>query len=234
MPVTGLRSKWVRGFLVFYADADAGRMRIGETDDFTYGGDISNDDSGDGILVESADGFKHFALDVYADDGGTALTAGWVSTGFFNFKNYAAVTGSINLSTFGLTGQLHIGASMNTIAQHCGIFGIMETVSGVTLANANFFGGFFAATIPSGATLASGAYGGAIIVSGSHGGTISGNLVGIHFMNPSGAQFDYAFSFGQNSAFAGVVAVGAVGGSQTHKLKVLAGGTDYFIPMNTA
>lgn len=234
MPVTKLKSKWVRGFLNFYSGPEGGHMRIGETDDFQYGGDMSNDDSGDGILVESADGFKHFALDVFADDGGAALTAGWVSAGFFSMKTYAAVSGSPNLSAFGVTGQIHLAASLTSIGNICGVYGIAETVSGVTVP-AVFFGGLFGATVPSGATVPAGGYCGGIIIGGNYGGTLTGNVVGIFFQNPgSTANFDYAFAFGQNSEFAGMVEVAAVGGSNTHKLKVIAGGTDFFIPMYTS
>ena len=234
MPRTELRSKWVRGFLNFYRGGANARMRVGETADFTYGGDVSSDSAGDGIRVEGADGFKHFAYDVYADDGGTALTAGWVSSGFFSMKNYAAVTGGINLSTFGLTGQFHAGASISSIGNICGIFGVAETVTGVTL-SCNFFGAVLGATIPSGATLSANYYAGGLIIGGNYAGTTTGNIVAIFLQNPtSTANFDYAFAFGQNAEYAGVVTVAAVGGSNTHKLKVIAGGTDFFIPMYTS
>ena len=64
---------------------------------------------------------------------------------------------------------------------------------------------------------------------------MTGKVCGIFFQNATGAtQFDYAFVFGQNTAYAGMVTVAAVSGSQTHKVKVQAGGTDYFIPLYTA
>ena len=207
---------------------------IGGTKDVLYGGDVSNDTAGDGIALVAADGDQHFALMINADDGGTALTAGWVSTIFGGFKNHTAITGGPNVSVHGVTGQVHMGASINSTGNFCGVYGIAETVSGVTITNTNFFGGNFGATIPSGATLAAGAWAGGIVVSGNYGGTTTGKVVGMHFMNPSGAYFDGAFSFGQNSAYAGCVATGAVGGSQTHKLKVFMGGTAMYIPMNTS
>ena len=234
MALALLRSKWERGDLIFYSNTIGGRMQVGETDDLLYGGDMSNDDAGDGITVVSADGKQHFGLAVYADDGDNALEAGWVSGGFFSMKNYNAIAGGINTSVIGLTGQVHAGASINSGGNVFGVAGWAETVSGVTITTAPFFGGNFSATIPSGATLAANTYAGGILISGSYGGTITGNLVGIYFQNPSNAQYDYAFAFGQNAQFAGMVTVAAVGGSNTHKLKVIAGGTDYFIPMYTS
>lgn len=218
--------------IAFGPNAD-GVFVIGGTKDVLYGGDISNDTAGDGIALVSADGDQHFALAVFADDGGTELAAGWVSAIFGNFKNHTAVTPSANLSMFGTTGQLHVGASVTSIGNLCGVYGIAETVSGVTITNAPFFGGLFGATLPSGATATG--YMGGIIIGGNYAGTTTGKVVAVYIQNPtSSANFDAAFAFGQNAEFAGCVTVAAVGGSQTHKLKVYAGGTMYYIPMHTA
>src|SRR3990170_2619427 len=180
--------------LALAANAD-GNFVIGETADILYGGDMTNDTEGMGIPVISADGDQHFALSVYADDAGDELAAGWVSSIFGSMKIYEAVTPSANLSAFGVTGQLHLAASVSTIGNLCGLYGIAETVSGTT----------------------------------------TGIVVPIFIQNPtSTAQFDAAFAFGQDSQFAGCVTVAAVGGSNTHKLKVYAGGTLYYIPMYTA
>ena len=207
---------------------------LGGTNDELYGGDMSNDVAGDGLTVSSVDGKKHFGLAVYADENDTALTAGWVSTGFFSLKTYNAVTGSPNVSAFGLTGQVHVAASLTSIGNICGVYGLAETVSGVTVPVV-FFGGLFGATVPSGATIPSGGYCGGIIIGGNYAGTTTGKVVAIYLQNPtSSANFDAAFAFGQNAEFAGVVDVAAVGGSNTHKLKVYAGGTMYYIPMYTS
>src|SRR3989304_2981935 len=136
--------------LALAANAD-GNFVIGETADILYGGDMSNDTEGMGIPVISADGDQHFALSVYADDSGDELAAGWVSSIFGSMKIYEAVTPSVNLSAFGVTGQVHAAANVASTGNLAGVFGVAETVSGVTI-DANFFGGEFGATLPSGAT----------------------------------------------------------------------------------
>lgn len=219
--------------LALAANTD-GVFNIGATRDILYGGDMTSDVAGDGIQVISADGDQHFALAVYADDADTELGAGWVSSIFGSMKVYEAVTPSANLSAFGVTGQLHLAANVATTGNLCGVYGVAETVSGVTVTG-NFFGAVFGATIPSGATLADGYYAGGIIIGGSYAGTTTGKVVGIFLQNPSStAQFDAAFAFGQDSQMAGVITAAAVSGSQTHKLKVYAGGTMYYIPLHTA
>ena len=45
----------------------------------------------------------------------------------------------------------------------------------------------------------------------------------------AGAGLEYAFEFGGSE-----VVSAAVGGSQDKKIRVRAGGTDYYIPLNTA
>ncbi len=228
MPVTS-----TFGGIALGPNAD-GNFVIGQTADILYCGDVSSDTEGMGIPVISADGDQHFALSVYADDSDNELGAGWVSSIFGSMKIYEAVTPSANLSAFGVTGQIHLAASVASTGNICGLYGVAETVSGVTV-TANFFGAVLGATLPSGATLAGSYYAGGLIIGGSYAGTTTGIVVPIFIQNPtSTAQFDAAFAFGQDSQFAGVVTVAAVGGSNTHKLKVYAGGTLYYIPMYTA
>jgi len=207
---------------------------IGSTQDATYGGDMSNDTAGLGVTLDSDSGNQQFALAVYADDNNTTLPAGWVSSIFGSMKIYADVSSSVNLSAFGATGQLHVDGSITGIGNLAGVYGVAETSgNGITLTN-NFSGGLFGPTLASGDTLASGYYMSGIQIGGNIAGTTTGHTVGIYFQNPSGSQWDYAFAFGQNSQFAGCVTAAAVGGSQTHKVKVIAGGTAYFIPLHTA
>jgi hypothetical protein len=195
---------------------------------------MSGDAAGDAILLDSADGKKHFALSVYGDDGGTELGAGWTSAIFGSQVIYTAVTPSVNLSAFGVTGQLHVGASVTSIGNLAGVYGIAECDGSETI-NANYFGGCFGAVLGGSATIGSGYYTGGIIIGGNYSGTLTGHAVGIFLQNPtSTAKFNAAFAFGQDTAYAGVVTAAAVGGSNTHKLKVYAGGTMYYIPMYTS
>ncbi len=209
----------------------SGKLRIGDT--VTGAGDMSSDTAGKGIaLTVAAD--DNFCIDVYGDDGGTALTAGWVSSVFGSFVNYAAVTGGANVSIFGVSGQVHAGAAIASIGNVAGIFGVAECDSAVTLA-CNFFGGNFGATVPSGTIIGSGYYTGGIMIGGNYQGTLTGHAVAIFVQNPTGtAQFDAFVALGQDSKMAGCVTAAAVGGSNTHKIKVYVGGTLMYVPVYTA
>lgn len=183
-----------------------GVWRIGGTNDVLYGGDMSGDVAGNGILLASADGKKHFAFSVYGDDGGTELAAGWVSAIFGSMVIYTAVTPSCNLSAFGVTGQIHIDASITTSAQVAGVYGVAETSGAgitVTATSGGLFGGVFGAVLASGDTLAADSYAGGILIGGNYAGTSTGKLVAIMVQNPSGDNFDAAFAFGQNAEYAG-------------------------------
>jgi hypothetical protein len=210
-----------------------GLLIIGTTNDILYGGDMSGDAVGMGVALDSADGKKHFGLAVFGDDAGTELSAGWVSSIFGSYVIYTAVTPSVNLSAFGVAGQLHIGASVSTIGNLAGVYGVVEGDGSETITG-NAFGVLAGFTLGASQTLASGYYMGGIMVGGSNNGTTTGLVVGMFMQNPSGNQFDAAFAFGQDSQMAGVVTAAAVSGSNTHKLKVYAGGTLYYIPMYTA
>ena len=231
MAITNVSQTSTFGGIGLGPNAD-GVFVMGGTNDLLYGGDVSNDVAGDGLTVVSADGDQHFGLAVYADENDTALTAGWVSTIFGSMKTYNAITGSPNVSAFGVTGQMHVGASLTSIGNICGVYGIAETVSGVTI-GAQFFGGLFGASLPSGATINTSYACGGIIIGGSYGGTTTGDVLGIYFQNPGTGDFDGIFGLDSRN-----VTDGAVGGSNTKKIKVraLVGGTwtTYYIPLNTS
>jgi len=262
MPVTKIKSGWSSGNLTFEpvtAALDCG-ITLGYDDnglDFKAFGatsgsymiwDQSTDallleeatlelgaraSSGDGVTIVATDGGQQRALIACADDGGTALTAGWCQAILGSTEVYTTFNAAA--SVFGTSGEVWLNESVTTTGNISGIQGAAVMKTGKT-ATANVFGVTLGTVFPSGAILASGYYTGGAIIGGDYSGTMTGKVVGIFFQNPTsaGQQFDYAFAFGQNTAFAGCVTVAAVGGSQTHKLKVIAGGTDYFIPMYTA
>ena len=222
------------GYFDFMNGRGITKQKIGNTADVLYGGDMSGDSVRMGIVLVSGDGVNHFAQAVYADDGGTKLAAGWVSAIFGSMVIYTAVTPSVNLSAFGISGQLHVGANVASIGILAGVFGVAEC-DGSEVINANYFGGNFGVTLGASAEIGAGYYCGGIIVGGNLQGTHTGKAVGMFIQNPTGAkQFDGAFAFGQDSQMAGCVTVAAVGGSNTHKLKVYVGGTLMYIPIYTA
>ncbi len=210
------------------------QVQIGNTADVLYGGDMSGDSAGDGIQLSSADGTKHFAHAVYADDGGQELGAGWVSSIFGSYVIYTAVTPSCNLSAFGVTGQLHVGASVASIGNLAGVYGIAEC-DGSEVISANYFGGLFGVTLGASAEIGSGYYCGGVMIGGNYQGTHTGKAVAVFVQNPTGAkQFDAFVALGQDSQMAGCVVAAAVGGSNTHKIKAYLGGTLGYIPWYTA
>jgi hypothetical protein len=262
MPVTHINSKWIEGDLHFrqtVAGLDP-QILFGVDDtglDVKFFGatsgsymlwDQSNDyldleeatiqvgaraASGDGVTIVATDGGQQRALMVCVDDGGTALTAGWCQAILGSTEVYTTFNAAA--SVFGTSGEVWLNESVTTSGNISGIQGAAVMKTGKT-ATANVFGVTLGTVWPTGAVLASGFYTGGAIIGGHYEGTMTGKVVGIFFQNPTSASqmFDYAFAFGQNDAFAGCVTVAAVGGSNTHKLKVIAGGTDFFIPMYTA
>ena len=231
MPVTKVKSHWASGQLHFESTSGSGGKVVFEHTPVEAGGRTT---AGDGVSIVATDGGQQRALLVCADDGGTALGAGWCQAILGSTKVYTTVS-SGNPSIFGTSGELWLDESVTTTGNLSGIQGAAVVATSMTVTG-NIFGVTLGCVFPTGAVLASGYYTGGAIISGHYAGTMTGKVVGIFFQNPTSAeqQFDYAFAFGQNDAFAGCVAAAAVGGSHTHKLKVIAGGTDYFIPMYTA
>jgi len=262
MPVTHIKSRWSAGNLHFeqvvagldpsinFGIDDTGLdvKFFGATSGSYMLWDQSNDhldleeatiqvgaraSSGDGVTIVCTDGGQQRALMVCADDGGTALAAGWGQAILGSTEIYTTVSTG-NPSVFGTSGELWVNNSVTTTGNLSGLQGaaVCKTAKTVT---GNIFGVTLGCVFPTGAVLASGYYTGGAIIGGNYEGTMTGKVTGIFFQNATGStQFDYAFVFGQNTAYAGMVTVAAVGGSNTHKVKVQAGGTDYFIPLYTA
>jgi hypothetical protein len=207
---------------------------IGGTKDYEWGDTVDNDTSGEGIPLLMGSGDQHFALSVYADDGGTAFTAGWGSTVFASMHPTEAIEGNPNISLYAVTGQVLLSASTAVGGYVAGVYGVAKALTGVTVAN-HFFGGNFSCNLPATSVFSAGSFCGGIMIGGEYAGTTSGDVTGIYFANPSSGTFDYAFVFGTNTPNAnGMVLTGAASGSQTHRLKVKAGPTDFFIKLHTA
>ncbi len=262
MPVTHIKSRWSNGNLHFEAVNDSLDPQIifgvddvgldvkffGATSGSYMLWDQSNDhldleeatiqigaraSSGDGVTIVATDGGQQRALMVCVDDGGVALGAGWCQAILGSTEVYTQISTG-NPSIFGTSGELWLNHSVTSSGNMSGLQGaaVVKTLKTVV---GNLFGVTLGTVWPSGAIQTGGFTGGAIL-GGDYSGTMNGKVVGIFFQNPTsaGQMFDYAFKFGQNTAYAGVVASGAVGGSQTHKLKVQMGTTDMFIALSTA
>ena len=263
MPVTHINSKWIAGDLHFrqtvagldpqiiFGVDDTGLdvKFFGATSGSYMLWDQSNDhldleeatiqvgaraSSGDGVTIVCTDGGQQRALMVCADDGGTALAAGWGQAILGSTEIYTAVSTG-NPSVFGTSGELWVNNSVTTTGNLSGLQGAAVCATGKTITG-NIFGVTLGTVFPTGAVLASGCYTGGAIISGHFAGTMTGKTVAVFIQCPTGAAFDYAFIFGQDGTEvqeSGITSAG-VGGSNTHKIKVRGAGTDYFIPLYTA
>lgn len=192
MTITNVSQTSTFDGIAFGPNAD-GVYVIGGTNDLLYGGDMSGDYAGMGItLTGGSASDSHFALAVYADDDGTAIPSGWVSTGFFSYVNYAAQAAG---SAFGLTGQIHLGAEFTACDNLGGIYGLAECDSAETV-NGHVYGGMF------GVSLSAGTYGSSYVLAGAQvsakqaGATTNGTVAGIHFLSGTGCGMDVAMYFG--------------------------------------
>lgn len=169
------------------------------------------------------------AFDVCADDGGTALTAASVRSTRSRMLIRTAVSGSPDLSVFGLQGQLKVGAVAFTTTGHvAGLWGYFESISGASLTG-DFAGVYAMADLPTGATLASGAVlAGLTISSNDLGGTSTGDMACIYMPNPVAGTWDYMLQTGDTPGFtsASDVAVTA-----NLRIAVKIGGTVHYIPL---
>jgi hypothetical protein len=142
------------------------------------------------------------ALDVCADDGGTALTATSLRAIRGRMLVRTAIAGSPDLSVFGVQGHVKVGAvSVTNSARFAGLWGYFESISGSTLVG-NFAGVYAMADVPSGATQTSGVIAGVEIASNSLGGTTSGSTACIHIPNPVAGTWDYFVQLGTASGAA--------------------------------
>ncbi len=170
----------------------SGVYSIGGTNDVLYGGDMSGDAAGLGIPLVGTGATQQFALAVFADDGGTAVSSGWVSAGFFSYVNYAAQAAG---SAIGLTGQVHIGANFTAGDNVVGVYGLSECDSAETI-SAHVFGGQFGVTASAGTFSANYRVAAVSLSASMNGSTTNGTVTGLQFMNRSAGGFDAAMSFG--------------------------------------
>ncbi len=263
MPVTHIKSKWIVGDLhftpkvagldpqiVFGVDDTGLDVKFfGATSGSYMLWDQSEDhldleeatiqvgaraSGGDGVTIVATDGGQQRALLVCVDDGGVALSTGWCQAILGSTEVYTAISTG-NPSIFGTSGELWINHNVTSTGNLAGLQGAVVLKTGKTLTAGKAFGVTLGCVFVSGAVLHSTSFTGGVLIGGHYEGTMDGKIVGIFFENPTGAtQYDYAFKFGQDTKYAGMIASGAVGGSQTHKVKVQMGTTDMFIALSTA
>lgn len=193
---------------------------------------------GYGVALSST---NQFAAGVYADDGGTALTAGWYAAAFDQFLLDTTYTDSRNVSAFGHCGELHLGVSITPGGNYAGEFAYAEIETGKTWTaadNLSFSGLLAGLDVPSGAIIAANSTASCIAMGGNFGGTHTGKLVGVHVTNPSAGAYDYLFQFGWSNAAGDstglIETITANTGKMTKGIKVRSGTTEYWVVCQTA
>lgn len=173
------------------------------------------------------------ALDICADDGGTAIAVGGgenvMALRSRMLLRTAIATGAITV--FGAQAQLKVGpvSIVSTGKGSAGLWAYFEA-SGSTL------GGTFAAIravadVPSGATLSSGGIlAGVMIDSMGLDGTTNGDLSCVYIPNPDAGTWDYFLQTGNAPGF--ISSLGS-GYTAVHKVACKIGGTICYIPLIT-
>lgn len=171
------------------------------------------------------------ALDICADDGGTALTAASIRSVRARMLIRTAVAGSPDLSVFGLQGQLKVGAVAVTSSGHmAGLWGYTETISGTSITG--IYSGVYAmADLPTGATLAaSSVLAGVEIGSNSLAGTSTGDMSCIYVSNPVAGTWDFLLQLGSSTGVVDTTTRTDAATCATN-LKINLNGTTLYIPM---
>jgi hypothetical protein len=176
---------------------------------------------------------RPFALDICADDGGTALTAA-AGTG----DNCAPIrarmlvrtdVASQALCVFGVHAQLKIASSVSSTGKgSAGLMAYLEVASAGTIV-----GDFAAirAIADVDGTQTSGVVSAIMLDSVSLGGTTSGTTACIYIPNPDSGTWDYFLQTGSAPGFYGSTITKTVVSNGT--LKVCIGGSVHYIPVTS-
>jgi len=212
MPVTNVRSKWSSGSLIFYSGQSTGSFCVGN---------FSSSTANAADMALSSNRTK--ALDVCADDGAAALTAGsYQATRSRVLLAKAIASGDISVQ--GILGQCKVVANVAATAFLAGVRGYVE-VAGASISSATGVRGMI--DVPSGATIAAGCYASAFQASSNDlGGTHAGKAAVMHVNNPVAGTWD---AFLAIDAACGALADTGAGGGTSKYLKVLLGGVAYSI-----
>lgn len=215
MPVTGIKSEWESGSLIFTESSSGGAPL------FQIGKFVSAA-VGSGMIVNSS---KTKAHAVYADDNSVALTAGAYKAALARLLILGTCAAG-DISAFGHQGQLKVKGDMSLATGHlAGAYGYLELASG---GNVNVAAGVKAmADLPSGATV-TGILSALLIASNDLGGTKTGKCSMVHIPNPVSGTWDYFLDFG--SAPGAIAAdTSATPANATHKIKCRIGATDFYL-----
>jgi hypothetical protein len=212
MPVTNVKSKWSSGSLIFYSGQSSGSVCIGE---------FSSSTANAANMALSSSRTK--ALDICADDGAAALTAGSYQTVRSRVLLAKAIA-SGDISVQGLLGQCKVVANVASTGYLSGVRGYVE-VSGASVSSCAGVRGMV--DVPSGATIAASNYASAFMAcSNDLGGTHTGKAVVMHVPNPVAGTWDAYLAL---DASTGCIADSGAGGATSKYLKVLLGGVAYSI-----
>ena len=213
--MSGLHSKWDSQNLIFYNRKAYGGFYIGE---------FASTDQGAGLALSSV---RTAAFRVYADDGGTALTAGAYRAAVARML-WGTKVSSGDISVYGLQGQLKItGDQAAATGIAGGTWGYLELASG---GKVNIGGGVVSQVdVPSGATIntVAACY---LAKANTLAGTHTGNAVILYVPTPGAGTFDQFLQLGASTG----LTTGTTGSTAAGCLKVMDGVTQKYIQLFSA
>ena len=213
--MSGLHSKWDSQNLIFFNRKAHGCVMVGE---------FSSATEGAGLALSSV---RTAAFRVYADDGGTALTAGAYRAAVARML-WGTKVSSGDISVYGLQGQLKItGDQAAATGIAGGTWGYLELASG---GKVNIGGGVVSQVdVPTGATISTVAacfLGKSNTLAGTH----TGNAVILYVPTPGAGTFDQFLQIGASTG----LTTGTTGNTAAGCLKVMDGVTQKYIQLFSA
>lgn len=204
---------------------------------FTVGSEsVALSGSGVAVSAATADGL-HYGAELYFDDGGVALTAGWVEAFRVGYLVSTATTGAdIDLSASHV--YTYLAESVSTTGGFSGLSGSLLVKTGKTITISSgigdFAGIYCGIDVPSGAIINAGTFACGLSIGGDLGGTHTGKAVGIRLQEPSAGAWDGLLSLpAAGTAPCGAQTTADYTFTKTVKIAVLIGDVVYYLVADT-
>jgi len=182
-------------------------------------GKYATTDYGYGIPLDGVT--QHSGIEIYFDDGGTMLAAGYTEAVMTGFLVSQAIT-TADVSIYTVHDYIYLADSVSTAGGVGASWASLLAKTGATLTTTSGvcdFSAFNASCdIPSGAVIGTGTFVAGISMGGNLGGTHTGKAVGFRMRTPSAGIWDGIFDIPLT------VADGSVGTSTAHHIRCYIGG----------
>ena len=151
--------------------------------------------SGSGVPVSAtAASGLHYGAEFYFDDGGAALTAGWVEAFRVGYLVSAVPTAHADIGLSAFHAYTYLAQTTDTDGGFSGIWGSLMVKAGKTIeihaGSGDFAGGHFGIDVPNTAVIAANTFACGISIGGNLGGTHTGNAVAFRVRSPSAGEWD--------------------------------------------